>query len=99
MENYDREEVQKWINQVEKAIENRYKLDKENTAEENQIYNDVERHYSHAQDLITDDGLSDDVAYELETAYHLLDQLGWEIQLENEPRGDMDWDEYYRDQL
>ena len=99
MENYDKDNVEQWIKHVEKAIENRYELDREKTVEEKQIYNEIERHYSHAQDLITSEGMSDNAAYELETAYKLLEQLGWELQVQNEPRGDTDWDEYYRDQL
>lgn len=92
---YDKDEVQIWINQIEDALDS----DRDRTLEEQEAYDAVERHYDKAVEMVGEQGLSEEACYEVEVAYNLMDHLGYELQVRNEPRGDEDWREYYRENL
>ena len=92
---YDKVEVQNWIKQVETALD----FEKEVTPEEDAIYDQIQIHYDAAAEKIGDEGLSEEAAYEVEVAYKLLDQLSYEFQVMNTPRGDQDWNEWVEEQL
>lgn len=92
---YDKEEVQIWINQIENALDS----DRDRSLEEQEAYEAVERHYDTAAEMIEEGGLSEEACYEVEVAYNLVDQLGYELQVRNEPRGDEDWEDYYGENI
>jgi len=99
---YDKNEVQIWINNIETVLESRHEKGEESFSleciEEQSIYEDIVRHYEKAEEKIHNQGLSEEACYEIEVAHQLLDQLGYELQIRNQPRGDQTWSELYREE-
>lgn len=69
---YDSRQVQKWINEIEEALDT--PLD-EYTVEGEEIIGSIRNHYIEAQERIMDEGLSEEASYEIEVAYNRLDDL------------------------
>jgi len=68
---YDRSEVQEWIDEVETALD----MEEEFWSEDRELaemYETIETHYEAAQDLL-DEGREADAYYEIESAYKVLE--------------------------
>jgi len=99
---YDKNEVQIWVNNIEEILESRHEKGEDafalETVEEQEMYQDIVRHYEAAEDMIHSQGLSEEACYEIEVAHSLIDQLGYELQVRNQPRGDKKWSTIYREE-